>query len=108
MLPGSASALYGGTAVGGVVNVILKRSYTGGQVSASYQNTFDTDAPIRTVSGIYGFSMGRRTHVTVSGSYSDGKPLRLKDRPFLMENFRRAVANSPATFYSPTATFTSG
>jgi iron complex outermembrane recepter protein len=108
VLPGSASALYGGTAVGGVVNVILKRSYTGGQVSASYQNTFDTDAPIRTVSGIYGFSLGQRTHVTVSGSYSDGKPLRLKDRPFLMENFRRAVANSPATFYSPTATFTSG
>lgn len=108
VLPGSASALYGGTAVGGVVNVILKRSYTGGQVTASYQNTFDTDAPIRTVSGIYGFSLGRRTHVTVSGSYSDGKPLRLKDRPFLMENFRRAVANSPATFYSPTATFTSG
>jgi outer membrane receptor protein involved in Fe transport len=108
VLPGSASALYGGTAVGGVVNVILKRSYTGGQVSASYQNTFDTDAPIRTVSGIYGFSLGRRTHITVSGSYSDGKPLRLKDRPFLMENFRRAVANSPATFYSPTATFTSG
>jgi outer membrane receptor protein involved in Fe transport len=108
VLPGSASALYGGTAVGGVVNVILKRSYTGGQVTASYQNTFDTDAPIRTVSGISGFSLGRRTHVTVSGSYSDGKPLRLKDRPFLMENFRRAVANSPATFYSPTATFTSG
>lgn len=108
VLPGSASALYGGTAVGGVVNVILKRSYTGGQVTASYQNTFDTDAPIRTVSGLYGLSLGRRTHVTVSGSYSDGKPLRLKDRPFLMENFRRAVANSPATFYSPTATFTSG
>ncbi len=108
VLPGSASAIYGGSAVGGVVNVILKRSYTGGQISTSYQNTFDTDAPVRTVSAIYGFSLGRRTHVTVSGSYSDGKPLRLKDRPFLLENFRRAVANSPATFYSPTATFTSG
>lgn len=108
VLPGSASAIYGGTAVGGVVNVILKRSYIGGQVSTTYQNTFDTDAPIRTVSGIFGFSLGRRTHVTVSGSYSDGKPLRMKDRPFLEENFQRAVANSPATFYSNTATFTSG
>jgi outer membrane cobalamin receptor len=49
VLPGSASAIYGGTAVGGVVNVILKRSYTGDRVSSSYQNTFDTDAPIRTV-----------------------------------------------------------
>jgi iron complex outermembrane receptor protein len=108
VLPGSASALYGGSAVGGVVNVILKRNYRGGQVSTSYQNTFDTDAPVRTVSGIYGFSLGSRTHVTVSGSYSDGKPLRLKDRPFLQRNFTRAVANSPATFYSTTATFTSG
>ena len=76
-----ASAIYGGTAVGGVVNVILKRSYTGGQVSTTYQNTFDTDAPIRTVSGIYGFSLGSRTHVTISGSYTDGTPLRMKDRP---------------------------
>ncbi len=108
VLPGSASAIYGGTAVGGVVNVILKRSYTGGQVSTTYQNTFDTDAPIRTLSAIYGFSLGARTHVTISGSYSDGKPLRLKDRPFLEQNFKRAVANSPATFYSTTATFTSG
>lgn len=48
------------------------------------------------------------THVTVSGSYSDAKPLRMKDRPFLEENFKRAVANSPATFYSTTASFTSG
>ncbi len=108
VLPGSASAIYGGTAVGGVVNVILKRSYTGGQVSATYQNTFDSDAPIRTVSGIYGFSLGRRTHVTISGSTSDGKPLRMKDRPFLEQYFNRAVANSPATFYSNTATFPSG
>lgn len=108
VLPGSASAIYGGSAVGGVVNVILKRNYTGGQVSASYQNTFDSDAPIRTLSAIYGFSVGRRTHVTVSGSTSDGKPLRVKDRPFLEQNFKRAVANSPGTFYSTTTTFNSG
>ncbi len=108
VLPGSASAIYGGTAVGGVVNVILKRNYQGGQVSTSYQNTFDTDAPIRTVNGIYGFSLGARTHVTLSGSYSDGKPLRMKDRPFLIDYFNRAVANAPASFYTTTATFTSG
>jgi iron complex outermembrane receptor protein len=108
VLPGSASAIYGGSAVGGVVNVILKRNYSGGQISTTYQNTFDTDAPIRTVSAIYGFSLGRRTHVTISGSYSDGKPLRLKDRPFIEQNFKRALANSPSTFYSTTGTFTSG
>ncbi len=110
VLPGSASAIYGSTAVGGVVNVILKRNYRGGQVSTSYQNTFDTDAPIRTINAIYGFSLGQsgKTHVTVSGSFSDGKPLRLKDRPFLLDNFKRAVANAPASFYTTTATFTSG
>jgi iron complex outermembrane receptor protein len=108
VLPGSASAIYGGTAVGGVVNVILKRNYRGGQVSTSYQNTFDSDAPIRTINAIYGFSLGRKTHVTLSGSYSDGKPLRMKDRPFLVDYFKRAVANAPASFYTTTATFTSG
>ena len=108
VLPSSASALYGGTAVGGVVNVILKRNYRGGQVSVSYQNPFDTDAPVRTVNAIYGFPIGARTHVTISGGYSDGKPLRLKDRPFIEQYFRRAVANDPARFYSATQTFVSG
>ena len=108
VLPGSASAIYGGTAVGGVVNVILNRNYQGGQVSASYQNTFETDAPIRTINAIYGFSLGSKTHVTLSGSYSDGKPLRMKDRPFLLDYFKRAVANAPASFYTTSATFTSG
>ena len=108
VLPGSSSAIYGGTAVGGVVNVILKRNYKGGNVSASYQNTFDTDAPIRTVNAIYGFPVGRKMHVTLSGSFSDAKPLRMKDRPFLIDYFNRAVANGPASFYSTTATFTSG
>ena len=108
VLPGSASAIYGGTAVGGVVNVILKRNYHGGQVSTSYQNTFNSDAPIRTINAIYGFSLGSKTHVTLSGSYSDGTPLRMKDRPFLVDYFKRAVANAPASFYTNTATFTSG
>ncbi len=108
VLPGSASAIYGGTAVGGVVNVILKRNYRGGQVSTSYQNTFDSDAPIRTLNAIYGFSLGSKTHVTLSGSTSDGKPLRMKDRPFLLDYFKRAVANAPASFYTTAATFTSG
>lgn len=110
VLPGSASAIYGGTAVGGVVNVILKRSYTGGQVSTTYQNTFDTDAPLRTFSLIFGTSLGRggRTHLTLSASYSDGKPLRLKDRPFIMDYFKRASANSPGTFFTQTQPFLSG
>jgi outer membrane receptor protein involved in Fe transport len=106
VLPGSASAIYGGTAIGGVVNVILKRKYTGGQVSTSYQNTFDSDAPIRTISAIYGFSIGRRTHVTVSASASDGKPLLMKDRPFLDKNLKRTMANSP--FYNTTTPFYAG
>lgn len=108
VLPGSASAIYGGTAVGGVVNVILKRNYVGGQVSTTYQNTFESDAPLRTLSGIFGFSVGSKTHVTLSASYSDGKPLRLKDRPFIADYFKRAVANSPALFHSETQTFLSG
>ncbi len=110
ILPGSASAIYGGTAVGGVVNVILKRNYTGGQVSTTYQNTFDTDAPLRTFNAIFGTSLGRsgRTHLTLSASFSDGKPLRLKERPFIMDAFQRAVANSPAAFHTATQPFFSG
>ena len=46
---GNMSALYGPDAMGGVINVITKRSYRGGEVRLSYENTFDTDTAVQNI-----------------------------------------------------------
>lgn len=54
-----ASAIYGADAVNGVINIILKKSYTGTEVRFNYDNTFDTDAAVSTATLTHGFSRGR-------------------------------------------------
>jgi outer membrane receptor protein involved in Fe transport len=90
VLPASASGIYGGGAVGGVVNVILKRNYSGGEVKYSYQNTFDTDAPVRRVDLSYGFPLeGGRTQVMLGGSWSDRELLAYQDRLDPLDRYQR-------------------
>ena len=55
VLKDGASAIYGADAVGGVVNVILRRSYTGASVGASYGQTGDSDGQDMRAYGSYGF-----------------------------------------------------
>ena len=94
VLPTSASAIYGGGAVGGVINIVLKRDYRGGQIRVSWQNPDDTDAPRRRVEASYGFALeGGRTHVSLSTSYADEKLLEYQDRPFLRRYDLRLAQN---------------
>ena len=98
VLPASAGAIYGGNAVGGVINVILKRNYTGGQVRGTYQNPDDTDAPVRRFDASYGLALeGGRTRVTLSTSYSDQKLLVHQDRPFMNRYEKRIFQNTGLT-----------
>jgi iron complex outermembrane receptor protein len=53
-----ASAIYGADAINGVINVILKKRYSGTEVRFNYDNTFDTDAAVKTASLTHGFSLG--------------------------------------------------
>jgi iron complex outermembrane receptor protein len=55
VLKDGASAIYGADAVGGVVNVILRRNYTGASVGASYGQTGDSDGQDIRAYGSYGF-----------------------------------------------------
>ncbi len=97
VLPSSASGIYGGSAIGGVVNVILKQSYRGGELRFSYDNVWDGDAPRRTASVNYGFGLeGGRTSVMLNASWSDAKPMLLRDRAdILRANMERIQQNSP-------------
>jgi len=97
LLPTSASAIYGASAVGGVINIVLRTNYQGAEIKILDQNTFQPTAPARNFSFIGGTSLeGGKTHVTLSLSYNDEKPLRIKDRLDFFEGYRdRAWKNDP-------------
>ena len=107
VLPSSASAIYGGAAVGGVVNIILKKNFQGADFNVIYENTVDGNAPLRTVEGTYGFSLADgKTQVMLAGHYSDGETLLLQDR---LDLFQRGVStilkNFPFYFIRPLLPF---
>ncbi len=83
VLPSTASGIYGGGATGGVVNIVLKRGYSGVEVNATYNNTFDSDVAERSLSFSAGHNSATdRTSVLLSGSYSDSNPLLVRERDF--------------------------
>jgi outer membrane receptor protein involved in Fe transport len=103
VLPTSGSAIYGGSAVGGVINVILKQNYSGGEIRTTYQNTFDGDAPIRRVEASYGLALeGGRTHVSLAAGYSDVPTMTYQERPFLndYELYRQRLEGGPAGIFT--------
>lgn len=107
VLPSSSAAIYGGSAVGGVVNVVLKRGFTGGDLRLNYANVMDGNASTRSIGGTYGWSLEQgRTHVSISALYSEADTLTNADRPELLQ---RGVAtilrNNPSLLYSTTSPF---
>ncbi len=102
VLPSSASGIYGGSAIGGVVNVILKRDYTGGDLRVSYDRHFDADDPKWTIAMNYGFALeGGRTNVTLSASWSDSKPYLLRDGADIFQaNIKSITSRSPNYIYA--------
>jgi len=81
VLPASASAIYGASAAGGVVNVVLKHDYTGVELSYSFNNTFSGSAPENTVSLTAGVSLeGGKTNLLVTASYDSVQALTTAQR----------------------------
>src|SRR5690606_29225242 len=64
VLKDGASAIYGSDAVAGVINVNLKKNYTGLTTEISIGNTFGTDSFERTAFLIAGAQAGRMSIVT--------------------------------------------
>jgi outer membrane receptor protein involved in Fe transport len=100
VLPSSASAIYGGSAMGGVINIILKQNYNGGNIRFTYDTPMDTDAPIRNVDFMYGTSFNKgKTRLRFSGSYSDQKVLLQQDRIALVKRgYGRVLQEDPEFF----------
>jgi iron complex outermembrane receptor protein len=77
ILKDGASAIYGSDAIAGVINIILRKNYTGGKIKAGYFTAENfRDLRSRNVSAIYGFGdlekNGFNTYVTFDAYKRDG------------------------------------
>lgn len=80
VLTDGASAIYGSDAVGGVINVILRKNYTGGEVGMRYgfaDAGYEEKSGYVTVGGA-----DDKMSITVAGTWSATTPLLQKDRDF--------------------------
>ncbi len=102
VLPSSASAIYGGAALGGVVNVILKREFNGGELRYGFNSPLDAGAHQENVSLLYGLTLsGGRTQVMLGGQSSDQTPLLLQDRRGLYQRgINQFLQNAPTILYT--------
>ena len=97
VLPATASGIYGGGATGGVINIILKREYSGLDLEARYGNSTDFKAgqSYFGISGGWTFDEGR-TRVMGSASRSRSDRLVSSDRKFLQRGAGLQFRNDPA------------
>jgi iron complex outermembrane recepter protein len=109
VLPSTASGIYGGSATGGVVNVVMRRDFTGAELGLQYENSFRNDGGNRRVDLNAGTNfLDGRTTVLFSASYSDATPIKAGDRSFYQDYITRSGLRSVelglADFYVPMGT----
>lgn len=103
VLPTTASGIYGGSATGGVVNVVLRHDYAGVEAKVTYGNNFNQDVSNRRVDLSAGFSLeGGRTNVLFTGSYSDASALRVRENDILLRGREHILSQNPAGIYGAT------
>jgi iron complex outermembrane recepter protein len=105
VLKDGASAIYGTDAIGGVINFITRKDFTGIGLTAFSDITERGDAPIYRISGIagYGDLDANGFNVMAAVSYSDIADLRGRRRDFV-DTFQPERGLSPDTRGSPTGT----
>jgi iron complex outermembrane receptor protein len=77
ILPNGSSAVYGGEALAGVVNIVLRKDFTGAEATLAYKGARNTDE--KSVSGGAGWK-GDRTAISLMASYSERTSLLGRDR----------------------------
>ncbi|MDP1578801.1 MAG: TonB-dependent receptor [Candidatus Didemnitutus sp.] len=92
ILSSAGSAIYGVSATGGVINIITRQDFKGGQLSVNYETPSDVHAPKRGVNLSYGLPLKWGWSLRLGASFSDSKPLRAGDRADVsIERWRRRV-----------------
>jgi len=99
VLPQGAGAIYGSEAIGGVVNIILKKQFNGAELAINYDNTFKSDVGDTSVSLTAGVTRGKlRTFFTASWEHQNA--LMSRDRWFTATSDTTAFgATAPSAFF---------
>lgn len=96
VLPSTAGGIYGGSATGGVINIILRKDFSGMQFDALYGNTFASDVADRRLDLSAGYSFGTGTQIFVTASHRDGNPLLAGERDFTRRSRYLLLSNDPS------------
>lgn len=95
VLPTTASGIYGGSATGGVINVIMRRDYEGAEIGVKYEDSFSSDAPNQRVDAAAGFNlMDGKTNVLIAGSYMEGEQPRFSEYRYWERGRAAILANT--------------
>lgn len=100
VLANSASGIYGSNAMGGVINIILKRDYRGIDLHLEYGNTLKGDAHTTRldISGSLSFNKAT-THLTFAASKSEYGQLLNSERDFSDRAARLLRRTNPSAFF---------
>jgi iron complex outermembrane receptor protein len=99
VLPSTASAIYGGSATGGVINIITRKDFAGAVLTLSYANTFDTDSAQSKAELMVTTKLrGGATMITLTASDLTANPIVTGDRDFAQRARDLAFANNPTAF----------
>jgi len=110
VLKDGAAAIYGADAIGGVINFITRRDYSGVELSANYGVSSRGDSNETSVAGTAGFgSLDKdRFNVLANLSYYKRDPLNNLDRERTRTaDFRRFGGGSQLSTFAPTGNFVS-
>lgn len=98
ILPSSASAIYGGGAIGGAINIILRKDYTGRDVTLGFGASTDGGAERYQFTYFEGRTLnGGKTQFSFTFDYQHSEPLYNGDRDYLQRTLRRYPQNTTAT-----------
>ena len=103
VLPTSAAAIYGSGAVGGVINVILRKDYVGTELDLRYANTTDDKQPVKSFNFVSGFSLeDGRTNVMLMASKKNQDGLQVRERDYKNKERQNILKNNPDSLIGST------
>jgi len=82
VLENGASAIYGSDAVGGVINIILKKDYNGWEIGSHFGYSKNTGHYSERSGYVVGGVSNDKTSITVALDYAQHDAMYLKDRPY--------------------------
>jgi outer membrane receptor protein involved in Fe transport len=98
-LTATAGGIHGPTAIGGVVNLVLKRDYRGADLTIVSGVSSRGDAGRGRIEARLGFTPDQgRTDVMLAASYSSARDLTVGQRDYARRSLEWQAKNSPAAF----------